>query len=515
MQTPVNPQKTGRTGLHPPGPSRFLLHFPEKSMSRQYRIENDQFGSVEVPCDALYGIQTVRALSNFPLSGLRLPAVFIRAYAHVKLACLRTNAALGYLAGPMVAAMETACSDLAAGKLHDHIVVDAFQGGAGTSTNMNFNEVIANRAAMLLGHAPGSDSSVHPLHHVNLHQSTNDTYPTALKVAILYELNALEAPVTEMQECLQRKEQEFADVVRLARTQLQDAVPLTAGMTFGAWAEAVARDRWRIFKCRERIRQVNLGGTAVGTGLGAPRDYILRVCDELRRITGLKLSRAENLVDATQNLDAFVEVSGMLKACAVNLLKICGDIRLLASGPLAGMGELRIPAMQAGSTIMPGKINPVIPEAASQAALRVMANDALAGHVAALGTLELNQFMPLMAHTMLESLHLLRQAVLMLHARCLSGLEPDAERCRMHLESGGALATVLVPAVGYVQAEAVARYARESGKPLVQAASELLAIPIDTIARLFSPDRMRQQGYTEETYAEFKTAKDVACLPQD
>jgi aspartate ammonia-lyase len=478
-------------------------------MPSHTRTEHDQFGSLEIPADALYGIHTARAVANFPLSGYRLPAVFIRAYTQVKLACVRTNASLGYLSLPMAQALETACKELADGSHHDQIVVDAFQGGAGTSTNMNFNEVIANRAAMLMGQAAGSDSgsnsaAVHPLHHVNLHQSTNDTYPTALKVAVLHELKALEQPVADLQETLQRKEQAHRNVLRLGRTEMQDAVPLTAGMTFGAWAEAVARDRWRIFKCRERIRQVNLGGTAVGTGLGAPRDYVLRVTDELRRITGLKLSRAENLVDATQNLDDFVEVSGMLKACAVNLLKICGDIRLLSSGPAAGLGELRIPAMQTGSTVMPGKVNPVIPEAVSQAALRIMSNDALAGQVAALGNLELNQFMPLMAHTMLESLHLLKQAVILLHTRCIAQAEPDAEQCREHVESGGALAAVLVPAVGYARAEAIAQAARDKGISLAQAAAEDLNMPPEVIATLLSPERMHQLGYTAETYAAFR-----------
>lgn len=493
-------------------------------MPSHTRTEQDQFGSLEIPADALYGIHTARAVANFPLSGYRLPVVFIRAYAQVKLACVRTNASLGYLSLPMAQALETACKELADGNHHDQIVVDAFQGGAGTSTNMNFNEVIANRAAMLMGQAAGSglgsesesgpdsnsgSGAVHPLHHVNLHQSTNDTYPTALKVAVLHELKALEQPVADLQETLQRKEQAHRNVLRLGRTEMQDAVPLTAGMTFGAWAEAVARDRWRIFKCRERIRQVNLGGTAVGTGLGAPRDYVLRVTDELRRITGLKLSRAENLVDATQNLDDFVEVSGMLKACAVNLLKICGDIRLLSSGPAAGLGELRIPAMQTGSTVMPGKVNPVIPEAVSQAALRIMSNDALAGQVAALGNLELNQFMPLMAHTMLESLHLLRQAVILLHTRCIAQAEPDAEQCREHVESGGALAAMLVPAVGYARAEAIAQAARDKGISLAQAAAEDLNMPPEAIATLLSPERMHQLGYTEETYAAFKNDDDT------
>ncbi len=469
----------------------------------QFRTEYDELGSVDIPTEALYGIQTVRALQNFPLSGYRLPPVFIRSYAEVKLACVRTNCALGFLPAPIAQAIACACQEIIDGKLHEHIVVDAFQGGAGTSTNMNFNEVIAKRANELLKSTSSADT-VHPLHHVNQHQSTNDTYPTALKVAVLHELKALEQPVADMQECLQRKETEYCNVLRLARTQLQDAVPITAGMTFGAWAEAVARDRWRLFKSRERIRQVNLGGTAVGTGLGAPRDYILRVCDELRQITGLKLSRSENLVDATQNLDSFVEVSGMLKACAVNLLKICSDIRLLSSGPTAGFAELRIPALQTGSTIMPGKVNPVIPEAVSQAALRIMSNDGLAGQVAALGNLELNQFMPLMAHSLLESLHLLRQGVSLLHTRCLADMSVNAERSRHHVVSSAALIRVLVPAIGYAEAEKIIQHAKQYNLSLAEAAEHSIGMPADTFTRLLSPECMRQLGYTDETYAAFR-----------
>jgi len=472
------------------------------------RTESDALGSMQLPADALYGIHTARAMNNFPLSGYRLHTLFIRAYAEVKLACARVNARLGHLDPAVAGALEAACHEMIAGLHHGQIVVDAFQGGAGTSTNMNVNEVLANRAAQLLGHAPGS-GAVHPLDHANLHQSTNDTYPTALKVAVLHALKELEQPLTQLQETLQHKEQTFDHVVRLARTQLQDAVPITAGMTFGAWAEAIARDRWRIFKCRERIRQVNLGGTAVGTGLGAPRDFIFKAAEELRSITGLGISRAENLVDATQNLDPFVEVSGMLKACAVNLLKICTDARLLASGPAAGIGEMVLPAVQAGSTIMPGKVNPVIPEAVSQAALRVMSNDALIGQAAAMGNLELNQFLPLVAHALLESLHLLHNAVITLHERCLRDARPDTERCAAHLATGGALAAVLVPALGYERVEHFIQKAISTHTPLAGIVAAGLNVPREAISELLAAKKMRQMGYTAETYAAVKGKTDA------
>ncbi len=461
------------------------------------RRESDTLGVLELDSDCLYGIHTARATHNFPLSGLRMDTMLIRALAEVKLACARTNARLGYLAADIAGAVETACCEIIAGEHHEHFPVDALQGGAGTSANMNCNEVVANRAGQLLGHPAGS-YRVDPLHHVNRHQSTNDVFPTALRVAALHMLEELEAAIIPLQDLLQHKEQAYADVVKVGRTQLQDAVPMTFGMTFGAWAEAISRDRWRVFKCRERLRQVNLGGTAIGTGLGAPRDFILQVAQELRQVTGLRLSRAENLVDATQNADALVEVSGILKACASTLFKICSDIRLLASGPHCGLGELHIPPMQAGSSLMPGKINPVIAEAVSQAALRVMHNDGLIGTAAALGTLELNQFMPLLAHTLLDSLRLLTNAVSMLRERCLNLAEPDIAACKRHVHRSTALATVLVPHLGYARTQHILERSAREGLPVSTVAAEELEMDETAITAILAPHRMRQLGFTSE-----------------
>jgi aspartate ammonia-lyase len=321
------------------------------------RIEHDLLGELAVPADALYGIATVRALANFPLSGRPVHRGLVHAYGAVKLACARTNHELGYIPDAAFQPLESACGELIRGELDVHVVVDALQGGAGTSTNMNVNEVLANRALQLAGHAPGDLETLGP-DLVNLHQSTNDTYPTALRVAAIAGLCALEREVVGLVEAFQQKEKKFADVVKPGRTQLQDAVPITLGRAFGAYADAFARDRWRVFKCEERLRVVNLGGTAIGTGLGAPREYIFRVVDHLRQITGFGLARAENLVDATQNLDPFVEASGIVRALASNLIKVSNDLRLLSSGPDAGLGEIRLPAVQVGSSIMPGKINP-------------------------------------------------------------------------------------------------------------------------------------------------------------
>ena len=296
---------------------------------------------------------------------------------------------------------------------------------------MNVNEVIANHALERAGRAKGDYGFIHPLEHVNLHQSTNDTYPTALRVAMLIYLERLETGLVALQQALQEKEREFSDVVRLGRTELQDALPMTAGMQFAAYAEAIGRDRWRIFKARERIKVVNLGGTAIGTGFGAPQKYIFTVIEKLRAVTGLSITRAENMVEATQNLDSLVEVSGLLKTLAVNLLKIAEDLRLLSSGPAGGFAEVVLPAVQEGSSIMPGKVNPVILEFVSQTALLVMGNDSVIAQAAGLGNLELNQFYPLAATLMLDNMRGLELAVNRLRTKAVEGLELNRENyCR-------------------------------------------------------------------------------------
>jgi len=430
-------------------------------MDNAYRIERDLLGELPVSAQALHGIHTQRALENFPLARRAIHPELARAYGTVKLACALTNRALDAWAGdPAKAdAIERACRELGEGKLFEHIVVDALQGGAGTSTNMNVNEVLANRALEILGLPPGDCERVSPLEDLNLHQSTNDAYPTALRLAAIRRLQVLEKNAVALQESFQAAEKKFAHVVKVGRTQLQDAVLTTMGREMSAYAEAINRDRWRIYKCEERLRVVNLGGTAIGTGLAAPRKYIFQVVDQLRELTGIGFARAENLVDATQNADVFVEVSGMLKAHAVSLQKMCGDLRLLSSGPEAGFGELRLPARQAGSSIMPGKVNPVIPEAVSQAAMLVMGHDATITMACAAGSLELNPFLPLVAHCLLESLDLLARADDILRRHCIDGLEADEARCRKHIENSTAAATALVPVLGYERAGEAAKLA--------------------------------------------------------
>jgi len=463
-----------------------------------FRMEKDALGELEIPAQAYYGIHTQRAMLNFPLSGSRIHERFIRAFGQVKEACAAVNMKLGFLDDRIGRAVLTACRDVSSGKLNSSIIVDPYQGGAGTSTNMNFNEVIANRAIEILGGEFGDYGLVHPVEHVNMHQSTNDVYPTALKVAVLALLVDLEKEVAKLQEELQRKEAEFSQVVKVGRTQLMDAVPMTLGMTFGAFADAVSRDRWRIFKCRERVKKVNLGGTAVGTGLGAPRDYILQVAGELKNICGLPVSRAENLIDATQNSDSFVEVSGMLKSYATNLMKISNDLRLLGSGPAAGFAEIRLPARQCGSSIMAGKINPVIPESVAQVALQVMGNDQTITLAASMAQLELNQFMPLLAHNLFNSLSLLVNVTRSFTRSCVQGISADEERCRKHVESSDALGTVLVPVLGYDSVEKLIVASRESGRSLRDEIIFQGIAGADEVDELLSPQRLCKQGFTPD-----------------
>jgi len=460
------------------------------------RQEQDALGSIALPASARHGIHTVRAVENFPLLGRPVHPSLVRAFGAVKLAALRSNRQLGFFPDPAKAdALDQACRELLDGTLSSAVLVDALQGGAGTSTNMNVNEVLANRALELLGRPHGDYGLVSPLDDCNLHQSTNDTFPTALRIAAIGGLRELERQVLGLQEAFQVQEKTLAHVVKVARTEYQDAVLTTLGRTMGAYAEALNRDRWRLAKAEERLRVVNLGGTAIGTGLAAPTAYIFKVVEELREITGLGLARAENLVDATQNLDTLVEVSGLMKALATTLIKICTDLRLLSSGPEAGLGELRLPPRQAGSSIMPGKVNPVIPEAATQAAIMAMAHDQALSVAVAMGSLELNAFMPLVAHCLLESLDLLARACAILRRHCVAGLSADEARCRAQVENGTAAATALLPLIGYEQAGALAAEARSTGLGLKAVAVASGRLTAEQFDELTSPEAVGKLGW--------------------
>jgi len=464
-------------------------------MTEAMRTEHDSLGERAVPADAYWGAHTARAVENFPLLGQPSAPALVRAMAVVKLACARANHELGFLDEPVAGAIVQACRELIEGRLASEIVVDALQGGAGTSLNMNVNEVLANRAEECLGGERGRYQRVDPIDHVNLHQSTNDVFPTALKVAAIGQLRRLEKSIARLQAAFQAKERAFGDVVKIGRTELQDACPMTLGAEFSAWGEALSRDRWRVFKCEERLRVVNLGGTAIGTGLTAPRDYIFLVVDKLREETGFGLARAENLVDATQNADVFVEVSGILKAHAVNLMKISSDLRLLSSGPRAGLSELRLPAVQAGSSLMPGKVNPVICEAVAQAGMLAIGNDAIITSAALSGQLELNAFLPLIAHALLQNLSVLDAACNMFRSRCVEGIEVNRDACAAHVRNSWATVTALLPTIGYARAAELAKRAEASGRPVSDLAVEGGLMDAATAQRLLSPEAMTALGY--------------------
>jgi aspartate ammonia-lyase len=462
-----------------------------------FRIEHDLLGEKLVPEDAYYGIHTLRAAENFPITGRPIHKKLVMALVTVKKAAAMANTELEFLPERIGRAIVAACDDILSGNLLDQFLVDSIQGGAGTSSNMNANEVIANRAIEMLGGKKGDYSIVHPINHVNMFQSTNDVYPTALRIASIWLLKPLSEDMAGLQDALQQKENEFCDVIKVGRTQLQDAVPIMLGQEFGAYAQAIARDRWRLYKVQERLRQVNIGGTAVGTGLNADRRYIYLVTEKLQDLTGLGLARAEYPMDPTQNSDVFVEVSGLLKSAAVNLSKIASDLRLLSSGPRAGLMEISLPPMQAGSSIMPGKVNPIIPEAVNLAAFQVMANDVAITLAAQAGQLELNAMLPLIARNLLESLEIMDNAVKIFIKRCVSGITANREHCRKLLEESFSTLPALTPYIGYDAATAAAQKALAENKPVRQTVLEMGLMDEKTLDKVLNPYELTKPGVFE------------------
>ena len=421
------------------------------------RTEQDMLGEILLPDDVLYGAQTARAKDNFALGEQQVNLSLIYAIVTVKKAAAVTYRELGLMERQKCDAIVSACDDVLAGRANDAFITHPLQGGAGTSTNMNVNEVLANLALQKLGREAGEYSFIHPLDHINRGQSTNDVYPTALRIASIWAVRTLSDECAKIQEALQKKEQEYADILKIGRTELMDAMPITLGQEFGAYAQAIARDRWRIYKVEERLRQVSLGGTAVGTGSLTERRYAYKVIEVLRDLTGIGLAKSEYPMDITQNNDVFVEVSGLLKALAVSLMKISTDLRLMNSGPNGGLGEIILPKLQMGSTIMPGKVNPVIPEMVTHVAIRVIANDTAISMAAASGNFELNAFMPLIANCLLESLELLTASVKLFRIKCIELLVPNVERCHEHLERSMVLVASLAPVIGYDNATDIYR----------------------------------------------------------
>jgi aspartate ammonia-lyase len=453
------------------------------------RIEHDLLGDRAVPADAYWGVHTLRAVENFPISGQTIGQVrdLIRALAAIKQAAAVANAGLGLLDPDRRDAIVSACQDIRAGALHDQFIVDQIQGGAGTSTNMNANEVIANRALEIMGHARGRHDILHPNEHVNLSQSTNDVYPTALKLAAWVGIHRLIAAMASLRGAFAEKAAEFADVLKMGRTQLQEAVPMTLGQEFNTFAIMLGEDEARLEEASRLILEINLGATAIGTGINADPDYAEAVRAELARITGVPVVTAADLVEATQDCGAFVQLSGVLKRVAVKLSKTCNDLRLLSSGPRAGFAEINLPAMQAGSSIMPGKVNPVIPEVVNQVAFEVIGNDVTITFAAEAGQLQLNAFEPIIAYSLFRSIAHLEAACRTLETRCIRDITANRDRLRQSVENSIGLVTALSPYIGYAAATRVALEAHLSGRGLSELVLESGLMNKTQLQQLLNP----------------------------
>ncbi|MFD0145654.1 MULTISPECIES: aspartate ammonia-lyase [unclassified Streptomyces] len=461
-------------------------------MTTVSRREHDLLGERDVPADAYWGIHSLRAMENFPITGTPISVYpqLIDALAAVKEAAALANEELGLLSPAKTAAIVAACREIRGGKLHEQFVVDVVQGGAGTSTNMNANEVVANRALELLGHAKGEYQHLHPNEDVNLSQSTNDVYPTAVRIAAITAVHGLLQATSVLQDAFAAKALEFRDVLKMGRTQLQDAVPMTLGQEFSTYAVMLDEDRNRLAEAVELIHEINLGATAIGTGLNAPAAYAETARRHLAEITGMPLVTSVNLVEATQDCGAFVQLSGVLKRLAVKLSKTCNDLRLLSSGPRAGLNEINLPAVQAGSSIMPGKVNPVIPEVVNQVAFEVIGNDMTITMAAEGGQLQLNAFEPIILHSLAKSITSLRAACLTLAERCVAGITANVDELRAAVENSIGLATALNPYIGYTAATAIAKEALLTGRGVAELTLEKGLLPAERIAELLTPERL-------------------------
>jgi aspartate ammonia-lyase len=456
------------------------------------REEHDLLGDRQVPDEALYGIQTLRAVENFPITGVALREfpTLINALAIVKEAAALANQDLGLLPPELAEVIVRAAQEIRAGRHHEHFLVDMIQGGAGTSTNMNANEVIANRALELMGRRRGDYDGVHPNSHVNLSQSTNDVYPTAVKLALHASIASLQQALTEVATAFKTKGREFAGMLKMGRTQLQDAVPMTLGQEFAAFAHTILEDVDRLGEAQALIREINMGATAIGTRLNAPEHYPEAVRAHIERISGIPVITAPDLVEATADTGVFVQLSGVVKRSAVKLSKICNDLRLLSSGPRAGLAEIHLPAMQPGSSIMPGKVNPVIPEGVNQVCFDVIGGDVTVTLAAEAGQLQLNVFEPIIAFRLLRGMESLRNACVVLRERCVVGITANPDRMRWFVENSIGIVTALVPTIGYETATEVARTALDSGRSVYDLVMERGLMTRAELDRALDPERM-------------------------
>ena len=457
-----------------------------------YRTEHDSLGEREIPNNAYYGVQTVRAMENFAISGvpLRNFAHFVHALAYVKKAAAQANSELKVLDPKIADAIVKASDEILAGKLHDQFVVDMMQGGAGTSTNMNANEVIANRGLELMGHVKGDYTHLHPNDHVNCSQSTNDAYPTAIKLAVIFSLKDTLSAMAELRDSLAAKEKEFAHVLKMGRTENQDAVPMTLGQEFGAYAVMIDTAMRALSRSVEELYELNMGATAIGTGINSPPGYADLVTKRLAEATGLPLTKALNLVEATQDSGAFTQMAGTLKRAAVQISKICNDLRWLSSGPRCGLNEIYLPPMQPGSSIMPGKVNPVIPEIVSQICYQIIGYDVTIAMASEASELELNMAEPIIAYDLLHGLMILKNACVTLVARCISGIKANEARCRSYVENSIGLVTALNPVLGYEKSASIAKEALATGGSVYELVLKKGWLTKEKLDDLLSPAKM-------------------------
>ena len=460
----------------------------------KYRSEHDSIGERTLPKDVYYGVQSLRAAENFHITGLTMHPEIINSIAEIKKASAITNYEIGLLDKRVADAIVHACEEIAEGKLHEEFIVDPIQGGAGTSLNMNANEVIANRAIELLGGEKGDYTLVNPNDHVNYGQSTNDVFPSAGKMAVLKLLIRAQIQLERLYKALTQKAEEFDSVIKMGRTQLQDAVPIRLGQEFRAYSEAIRRDIVRRERAQDEMRCLNMGGTAIGTGINADEEYLRRIVPNLSKVSGLRLIQAFDLIDATQNLDEFVAVSGAVKTCAVNLSKMCNDLRLMSSGPRCGLGEINLPPRQNGSSIMPGKVNPVIPEVVNQVAFNVMGNDLTITLAAEAGQLELNAFEPIIFWNLTHAVEFLTYAVNTLTDHCIVGITANAERCKDMVDHSVGIITALCPHIGYSAAAKLVKRAIETGASVKSLILQKGVLDEAALEQILDPYSMTEPG---------------------
>lgn len=465
----------------------------------EFRVEKDSIGTKDVPENVYYGVQSLRAAENFHITGLNMHPEIINSLAYIKKAAAITNCEAGLLDKRRTQAIVQACDEILEGRFREDFIVDPIQGGAGTSLNMNANEVIANRAIEILGGKKGDYSVVNPNDHVNCGQSTNDVIPTAGKMTSLRLLKKLKKQLLRLHSALEQKADEFDSVIKMGRTQLQDAVPIRLGQEFKAYSVAILRDLNRMDKAMDEMRTLNMGGTAVGTGLNADESYLRRIVPNLSEISGMDLVQAYDLIDATQNLDSFVAVSGAVKACAVTLSKIANDLRLMSSGPRAGFGEINLPAKQNGSSIMPGKVNPVIPEVVNQVAFNAIGNDMTITMAAEAGQLELNAFEPIIFYCLFQSIDTIAYAVNTFVDNCVIGITANETRCRYFVENSVGIITAICPYVGYQKAAEIAKEAIKTGESVRKLIIEKGLLTKEQMDEIMDPVQMTEPGISGKT----------------